>query len=847
MSDLIKWWIFFEIIGWIVFPICFNLFKNQFDKGFTFSKIIALLIWGYIFWIGNTFAIIRNTQAGAISAFVVVALVSIIYFLDKSKFSEIKAWVILNKKIIVFSELLFVFSILLMTLLRGVNPWILGTEKPMELTFINGILRSETFPPNDPWLSEYSISYYYFGYLIISAIIRIIGTDAGIAFNLALIFWFALISYGSFGILLNLLVEKSNRKKENSSKLKLNKILLFSLMAPLLILIISNGEGLLELIHSRGIFWETGTSGEIVSKFWGWLDVKELTEPPPLPYDWLLNRSEGTWWWRASRVLQDYTMLGNSREIIDEFPFFSFFLGDLHPHVLAMPFVLLCIFSGFAFLTNTMETKSKLIENGLSFWKNGFNWFFAFSLGSLIFLNTWDFPIYFFLAAIIVFIKMFQTNEDIRKVVLKVLAVLFSFGIICILFYLPFLLSFASQAGGILPSLIYQSRSIHLFIMFMPFIAINGIFLVFCFGTKLPLGRIFKNWVFILFAFMLLLGFSFLTPTVLGFIPKFFTYLQEFSIRDYDTQILQSSQRLQSFLSIYDAGDLSQLIATTISRILADPIDLLILLTLLSIIISVCVTYLSEKGYDHKKMEVTKSDLFVLILEFLGLGLILFPELFYLRDQFGWRMNTIFKFYYQAWILLAICTAYALTCLSEIKQKISKIVINIICIISLFSGFVYPYFAIKERISLLNDQGIVLNGNNYLLTSNSNELDAIKYLNSIQFGIISEAVGGSYSNFGRVSKLTGLPTVLGWPGHESQWRGGAEEIGSREVDIKDLYSTDNWDLAEGILKKYNIRYIFVGDLERTTYKLFEPKFKGNLSIIFSNESVNIYEYHLGKE
>ncbi|MBK9492204.1 MAG: hypothetical protein IPO07_28005 [Haliscomenobacter sp.] len=54
-------------------------------------------------------------------------------------------------------------------------------------------------------------------------------------------------------------------------------------------------------------------------------------------------------------------------------------------------------------------------------------------------------------------------------------------------------------------------------------------------------------------------------------------------------------------------------------------------------------------------------------------------------------------------------------------------------------------------------------------------------------GVITEAVGGSYTQFARISMSTGLATVLGWPGHEGQWRGGYLEVGSREADIKRLY------------------------------------------------------------
>ena len=48
------------------------------------------------------------------------------------------------------------------------NPEIVGTEKPMELMFINGIMNSPTFPPRDLWLSGFAISYYYFGYVMAS-------------------------------------------------------------------------------------------------------------------------------------------------------------------------------------------------------------------------------------------------------------------------------------------------------------------------------------------------------------------------------------------------------------------------------------------------------------------------------------------------------------------------------------------------------------------------------------------------------------------------------------------------------------------------------------------------------
>ena len=81
---------------------------------------------------------------------------------------------------------------------------------------------------------------------------------------------------------------------------------------------------------------------------------------------------------------------------------------------------------------------------------------------------------------------------------------------------------------------------------------------------------------------------------------------------------------------------------------------------------------------------------------------------------------------------------------------------------------------------------------------------------------------------------------LGWPGHESQWRGGYDPQGSRQVDIEMLYSTSDWETASAILARYNIRYVFVGSLERGEM-LREEKFKNNMRLSFQRGTVSVYE------
>ena len=88
--------------------------------------------------------------------------------------------------------------------------------------------------------------------------------------------------------------------------------------------------GVFEVLHKRGL---------LPPGFWTWLDIRDLKVPPVGTGDsWIPDRF--IWWWRGSRVLTDYNLAGNEQEVIDEFPFFSFLLGDVHPHVLALPFVL---------------------------------------------------------------------------------------------------------------------------------------------------------------------------------------------------------------------------------------------------------------------------------------------------------------------------------------------------------------------------------------------------------------------------------------------------------------------------------------------------------------------------
>ena len=838
MIDLIKWFFLLEILGWIIFPISFKLFNGLADKGFSISKILGLLLWGYIYWIGNSFQILENNFPGTLIAFLVLIVVSIIMIRSIS-FTSLINWLKKNFRIIVFFEALFLITFISWAIIRAANPEIIGTEKPMELAFITSIFRSPSFPPSDPWLSNYAISYYYFGYLLVTMMMRLCGTVSGVAFNLTISAWFALVAVVSTGILFNLFFLR--RDKPIEIKI-INRLLLISLLAPLMILIVSNGEGFLEVLHSKGVFWEFNSNNQMVSTVWKWIDIKELTDPPPLLLDWLPGRAGGSWWWRASRVLQDYTLNGQSREIIDEFPFFSFLLADLHPHVLSMPFVLLVIYFGLSFFLQT-DNYDLLKIKFIQYFRAPQLWLTGFILGVLLFINTWDFPIYFGLLVLINFFQLIEGVGVNKQVIKAIFFYSISLGIISILLYIPFLLGLSSQAGGFIPSLIFRTRGIHFLIAFLPQLLLISWFLI-TINKECIFKKKFNLTILVgLFASILLFLFSILYAFLPVFAANIIGLISDLIGKSIPSGLSSQNSASSNLLGIFGADNFRNLIQESIKKFLTEPFATLILILLISLSLVGIIKKKQDNNNSIIQQNTIKSLQFIQILIILGALLCLIPEFFYLRDQFGWRMNTIFKFYFQAWIVLSIGAAYSIAEISfRSKTTIKKGVSLSLVMIFLGTGLLYPIFALPDKTNSFQNIDWSLNGNNYFNNSNPLEFEAIAFLTQAPYGVMVEAVGGSYTNFGRISKFSGLPSVLGWPGHESQWRGGSTEIGNRESDVKELYLTSNWDYAKTILDRYKIRYVFIGTLEKSTYSLSINKFDENLVKVFNNIEVAIYEY-----
>ncbi len=237
-----------------------------------------------------------------------------------------------------------------------------------------------------------------------------------------------------------------------------------------------------------------------------------------------------------------------------------------------------------------------------------------------------------------------------------------------------------------------------------------------------------------------------------------------------------------------------------------------------------------------------------------GLFQVLGPDFFYLRDQFSWRINTVFKFYYQAWLLLSIVAAYGCIRLLQRLRSYGRYAWIVGLVVLLPIGLVYIDLGVLAKTNnFKSDSGLTLDGAIIYENQYPNDMAVIHWLANAPAGVVAEAVsysGGSYTDYARAATFSGQPNVLGWIGHESQWRGGGEEMGSRMADIERLYCTHDWDEAQYILDQYNIRYVFVGSLERSTYTpgqsgcpggLFEAKFTNYLQPAYQSGDVTVYE------
>ncbi len=787
MVQAITWLLAIELVGLLAVPFSWRLLRKLRDGGFAFSWTLGLLVAGYTFWIGASLHFWRAGLDGIVLGLAAVAAISAWALWGRS--GEFLAWIREQKRILIAEEALFLGAFALWAVFKAYNPAIAYTEKPMEFAFLNGILRSRFFPPLDPWLSGYAISYYYFGYVILAFLTRLSGVQPSYAFNLGLATWFAMSATGAFGLTFDLL----SLTGKSSDGLEW----VGGGLSAIALVLMGNLEGVFEVLHSRGI----GSPG-----FCNWLDIKGLSEAA-VSGGWA--PSGGWWWWRASRVVHDKDLLGRSVEVIDEFPQFSFLLGDMHPHVLALPFGLLALGVILVVVIELSETIRglRLVDLLLLPVRSWRVFLLSLVLGGMAFMNTWDFPMYWLI--FVVFLSI-STGLALKSIYAGV-----SVGVLGVVLYLPFYVGFSSQAGGALPNLFFPTRWQQYLVMWLPLGFMVVLYLIVASGGgKRALKRLPE---LVLYATAL---------PILVWVVSVVAALAIPSIRS-----MLNTEPVRSQVGTLSIGALLSLTARVR---LSHPWTFL----LLALLVSWAAALILEARPG-------KADGFVLTLVFVGFLLQFLPEFVYLKDSFGTRMNTVFKFYFLSWVLLSVAAGYSVVEFwRRTRRRIARVAAVSVAGVLLAAGMVYPAFAIPSKAGGFHGRP-TLDGLAYLRQSDPAEYKAIKWLeeHAEDTPTILEATGGSYTEAARVSEITGFPTLLGWGGHELQWRGSYDVPAVREKAIGEIYSTAGAPRLRELLKEYGIEYVYVGRLETEKYHISKSRmavFDRVMEKVYDADGVRIY-------
>jgi YYY domain-containing protein len=284
---------------------------------------------------------------------------------------------------------------------------------------------------------------------------------------------------------------------------------------------------------------------------------------------------------------------------------------------------------------------------------------------------------------------------------------------------------------------------------------------------------------------------------------------------------------------------------------LADPwtalwlaLALVVIVKLLGHLVTLSPNHLVTLSTDEKPQPLTHpSTPFILLLFLLGAALALSVEFIYLADSFGTRMNTVFKFYYQVWALWGVGAACAVGLMLDDENLWTpfRVVTGSVTALLVAAAVVYPILA----ISTLGDRANpTLDGTAWVKQSSPDEYAAIQWLNQnvSDSPVILEAPGQSYhAEQSRISAFTGLPTVLGWGGHELQWRGNYDEAGRREPEIIKIYTSRDDKETLTLLDKYAISYVYVGPAERAMFPASGlNKFDTMMDVAFQQGNVTIY-------
>ena len=812
---VLAWILVVEIIYLLALPITMFIFRPLPDRGIILARIFGLLAVSYVAWLAVSLGWMDYSRYAVYLGLGVVAGLSLTTL--AFRWREITDFLKEHWRLLVFGEALFLLAFLAFVLLRHSNPdlWhpFRGGEKPMELAYLSAVVRSTTLPPFDPWFAGGYLNYYYWGYFVISSVIRVTGILPTTAFNLAVPLFFALTVTGSYTLVYNL--TEGVRQRRGNRPIFGHPISLpgigslpelahgadraqwrqwvwspvgAGLIAGLFTAVVGNLDGLVQLVQNS---WHRVFDNTPFSAFDFWRSSRMLPnleniDPNPLAF-WVPERLPG------------YSDISFH---ITEFPFFTFLFADLHAHMMVIPFTLLVIGLGLNLVIG--------LRDGGWLWTIVSAAALALGLGSLWVVNSWDFPSYLILTVGLLTLGVYFSRGTFTEKSALLAALVIGVVGLSILAFLPFHQTYETFNSGLDVSKWRTPVD--------RFLGIHGLFL-FVIATSLL-----------------------------------------HQARDIFRDLLRSLRRQEldepvaGFKWLRVMFPVGALVAVFFAAAGFWNVALLIVFVTLAVT-AAWKTFTNEESEDERTFAVV--PLVLLVLAFLiGIGV----DLVRVEGDIG-RMNTFFKYYLEIWVLLSVVSAYMLWHLGESGFLQSKLnwrsgVWLAVLVVLIGSSLIYSALGSRARVSdRFTDGPSTLDGTAYMAGAVHWEQgqpfelkwdqEAIEWIQDNVQGspVILEAHMSQYRWGARFANYTGLPTVIGWPWHQIQQRTDyAFAVQDRVEDVREMYETSDEKRAVLLLKQYNVKYVVVGDLERITYPGDGlQKFENLGRKVFENQGTAIYE------
>ena len=308
------------LLGFVSFVIFFKHLSILNDRGLFVSKIIGLIVLSSFLWLLTLFTPVPNLAYVWRISYIIFVFIAILKLLNIAFRKEVINFVISKKMQILFFEFIFLSVFFFFVILRMYDNNATGTEKPMDSMILNSVFNSYYTPPNDIWMSSNEVSYYYFGYWIFAGFYSIIFSDTNNLYNLSFALIPALSSTAALSFIFNFLYSSKNYQ------LKFTKQMILTIITPLFLVFSSNLYGFILLLEYIKI---------VPLSFLSWVHGEKYV--PIKNFEYLIPQ-DFWWWWKSSRIINSFKNNESLDFTINEFPYFSFLLGDFHPHIISIPF-----------------------------------------------------------------------------------------------------------------------------------------------------------------------------------------------------------------------------------------------------------------------------------------------------------------------------------------------------------------------------------------------------------------------------------------------------------------------------------------------------------------------------